>query len=208
MIRFASSICSPACSGGEIVNPTSAADVLGVPIDAPWTVVRRAYRDRMRRAHPDAGGTGDAQEAVLLNRAYATLEELRRNTVDETPLGDGSTSSSAGHGEAQPIEVVGVLRLATDTLAIALPGDEAFRLVFDAAHDIGDITYLDGSGPLLEVLCRFVGEPATSLLLTFQGRAAHTEIHGTVESIEARPAPPTAAVVDLLEDALRSRLGT
>lgn len=191
------------------MNPTSAAHLLGVAVDAPWNVVRRAYRDRIRRAHPDSGEVGDADEAVLLNRAYAVLEQVRRHPGDHERGGATTSEPDTDASTVDPrIEIAGLTRLAPDTLAVGLPGDEAFRLVFDAAHDVGDITYVDRSGPLLAVLCRFVGEPATSLLLTFQGRATHTEIHGTVESIEARPAPPTTPVVDLLEDALRLRLGS
>ena len=48
-------------------------------------------------------------------------------------------------------------------------------------------------------------EPATSLVLTLQGRGLGTEVFCTVESIESRPAPPTGAVVDLLELALHRR---
>ena len=104
-------------------------------------------------------------------------------------------------GDAAPA----VHRLAVDAVLVDAPADEAFRWLLDAAHDIGEITYVDRSMPIAEVLCRFEGEPATSLLLTLQGRGTGTEVFATVESIEARPAPPTAAVVDLLELALHRR---
>ena len=61
---------------------------------------------------------------------------------------------------------------------------------------------MDGSAPLFEVLCRFVDEPATSLLVTLQGRADGTDALCSAESIEARPGPPTVAVVDVFENAL------
>ncbi|MGN6693801.1 MAG: hypothetical protein ACTHN0_06450, partial [Aquihabitans sp.] len=96
-------------------------------------------------------------------------------------------------------------RVDEDTLALGAPPDESFRWLLDAAHDVGEITYVDRSMPIMEVLCRFEGEPATSLLLTLQGRGERTEVFCTVESIEARPAPPTSAVVDLLELALHRR---
>ena len=98
-----------------------------------------------------------------------------------------------------------VRRLDGDSLLMEAPADETFRWLLDAAHDIGEITYVDRSMPIMEVLCRFEGEPATSLLLTLQGRGGDTEVFCTVESIEARPAPPTDAVVDLLELALHRR---
>lgn len=95
-------------------------------------------------------------------------------------------------------------RVADDTLRFQAPADETFRWLLEAANEIGEITYLDRSGPIMEVLCQFVGEPATSLLVTTQGRADGTDAFCSAESIEARPGPPTAAVVDVYEHALRS----
>jgi hypothetical protein len=43
--------------------------VLGVPPGTPRDEAERAYRRRMRRAHPDAGGS--SADAVELNRAMA-----------------------------------------------------------------------------------------------------------------------------------------
>lgn len=93
-------------------------------------------------------------------------------------------------------------RIDDDTLRFQAPADETFRWLLEAAHQIGEITYLDRSGPLFEVLCRFLHEPATSLLVTLQGRADGTDALCSAESIEARPGPPTAAVVDVYEQAL------
>ena len=116
-----------------------------------------------------------------------------------------------GHHPARPPRIrcrpvaPPVQRIDADTLVVDAPADETFRWLLDAAHDIGEITYVDRSMPIMEVLCRFEGEPATSLLLSLQGRGRGTEVFCTVESIEARPAPPTSAVVDLLELALHRR---
>ena len=98
-----------------------------------------------------------------------------------------------------------IARLSDDSLGLAAPPDEAFGSLLDAVHDVGEVTYLDRSMPIVEVLCRFEGEPATSLVLTVQGRGPWTEVFATVESIEARPAPAVGAVVDLLELALHRR---
>mgnify|MGYP000936038142 CR=1 FL=1 len=94
-------------------------------------------------------------------------------------------------------------RVADDTIHFDAPADETFRWLLEAANEIGEITYLDRSGPIMEVLCRFVDEPATSLLVTTQGRANGTDAFCSAESIEARPGPPTEAVVDVYENALR-----
>lgn len=94
-------------------------------------------------------------------------------------------------------------RIDGDTLRFDAPADETFRWLLEAAQDLGAITYLDRSGPLFEVLCRFLDEPATSLLVTLQGRSDGTDAMCAAESIEARPGPPTSAVVDVYESVLR-----
>ena len=180
------------------MDRAAAAQILGVSPDAPWDEVRRAYRDGMRREHPDARRDGDARAAVALNAAFRTLDEARRSPGAGAPPEPPPPPPPA-------FGPFGVARLDHDTLALDVPADEAYRVLLDAAHDVGEVTYVDRTGPIIEVLCRFVGEPATSLMLTLQGRATHTEVLCTVVSIEARPAPPTEAVVDLLDDALRSR---
>lgn len=181
------------------MDRSRAARLLGVAVDAEPDEVRRAYLAGIRREHPDRRRDGDTAAAVLLNLAYEVLGEAPSDD-------DREEVRTPGPVDRTWLEAVRVSRLADDTLALTLPFEESFRLVFDAAHDVGDLTYIDRSGPIIEVLCRFVGEPATSMMLTFQGRSSHVEVHATIESIEARPAPPTAAVVDLLEDALRSRI--
>lgn len=98
-----------------------------------------------------------------------------------------------------------ISRAADDTLAFAAPADETFLLLLEAAHDIGELTYLDRSVPILEAICRFEGTPALSLVITLQGRNDGTEAFCTVESIEARSGPPAAAVVDVLFDLLQQR---
>lgn len=186
------------------MNPTEAARLLDVGLDDPWDDVRRAYREHIRAHHPDRAGPGSADRAAVIIEAYAVLVAHRSA---EQPTATPAAVPSARLLRADELLGVapGVARVDGDTLALDAPADETFRWLTEAAHDIGEITYVDRSVPILEVLCRFEGEPATSLVITLQGRADGTEAFCTAESIEARPAPPTAAVVDLLELALRRR---
>ncbi|MBX3286323.1 MAG: hypothetical protein KF703_13325 [Actinobacteria bacterium] len=195
------------------MNPVEAARLLDVGLDDPWDDVRRAYRAHIRAHHPDRAGPGSSDRAAGIIEAYAVLVAHRT----------GAPGADATAAAARPTEpparaplrrawteeplgpVPGVARVDDDTLALDAPADETFRWLTEAANDIGEITYVDRSVPILEVLCRFEGEPATSLVITLQGRNDGTEAFCTAESIEARPAPPTAAVVDLLELALRRR---
>jgi curved DNA-binding protein CbpA len=57
--------------------------ILGVPRDADRATIRRAYRDKARRTHPDSGGS--SQEFEQVKAAYDTLiDEVRRRRYDET----------------------------------------------------------------------------------------------------------------------------
>ncbi len=191
------------------MNPAEAARLLEVGLDDPWDDVRRAYRAHIRAHHPDRAGPGAADRAAVIIEAYAVLVAHRSAPTPPPDRAPSPRSPAApartAWGEEPLGPTPGVARVDGDTLALAAPADETFRWLTEAAHDIGEITYVDRSVPILEVLCRFEGEPATSLVITLQGRADGTEAFCTAESIEARPSPPTAAVVDLLELALRRR---
>lgn len=218
------------------MDPVEARRVLGVAPGAAWPTVRRAYRDRIRHHHPDRAGAAGVADAVQIIEAFRVLDDERRRPAPPAPTPGGGRDgpSAAGpprsapppgrsdHGYTQPgpREAPGspwsiplgpdgpppFVRVDADTIRFLAPADETFRWLLEGAHEIGEITYLDRSGPIFEVLCRFLDEPATSLLVTLQGRADGTDALCSAESIEARPGPPTAAVVDVFQDALH-RLG-
>lgn len=192
------------------MTPTEAARILGVSSAATPDEVRIAYRSQIRTHHPDRAGAASAGRAASIVEAYRVLTESSPATAEEPPAAPSAATTNGPVPPRAATDDLGygappVGRIDADTLALGAPADESFRWLLDAAHDVGEITYVDRSMPIMEVLCRFEGEPATSLLLTLQGRGEHTEVFCTVESIEARPAPPTSAVVDLLELALHRR---
>jgi hypothetical protein len=206
------------------MTPAEAATILGVGRAAPLDEVRRAYRAQIQAHHPDRAGRASSDRAASITVAYRILVAERREgrtpPADATRVpGTASAAESTGSTSRPPasrapwrndLEGPGapaVARADHDALLVRAPADETFRWLLEAAHDVGEVTYVDRSMPIAEVLCRFEGEPATSLVLTLQGRGADTEVFCTVESIEARPAPPTASVVDLLELALHRRRG-
>jgi len=186
------------------MTPSEACQVLGVDLDAPWDTVRASYRELIRTHHPDVAGNDRTDRALLVIEAYRTLSKWSGSGRSETvPPGDEPDVGPV----ADPVGTDEIVRVDADTIAFGAPADETFRLILDAVHDVGAVTYLDRSVPIVEVLCRFVGEPATSLVITLQGRMDRTEAFCTAESIENRPGPPASAVVDLLEDAVRLRAG-
>lgn len=95
----------------------------------------------------------------------------------------------------------------SDTIAVAASAEDAFMLLLDAAHDIGEVSYVDADLGLLETIVRFEGTPVCSLVVSLQGRAHHIDAFCTVESLEAVPAPPIAAVVEVFADLARQRAG-
>ena len=73
-----------------------------------------------------------------------------------------------------------------DTLLLAAPPPEAFALLLEAGHQVGEVTYVDRNCSIFEVVLRQDGETC-SLVVTIQGRAHGTEAFLTLEAIE-RPA--------------------
>ena len=70
-----------------------------------------------------------------------------------------------------------------DTLLLAAPPDEAFALLVEAGHRVGNVSYVDRSCAIFEVVVRQDGETC-SLVVTLQGRAHGTEAFLTLEALE------------------------
>ena len=89
-----------------------------------------------------------------------------------------------------------------DTIRLFMPPDEAFMRLLDAAHRIGDVTYVDRSCAIFETLVAIEGEGVCSLVVTLQGRADSTEAFCTLEAIEHVGSPPVRHVTEALVAAL------
>jgi hypothetical protein len=180
--------------------------VLGLGPAPSWSEVRAAYRATMRRTHPDLAG-GTTARATEANVAYATLVRARRHGRLHEPAPDRAPSPAPAPGPARerpsrvpvPAEV-----LDGDTIHLPVPPDEAFLLVLEACHRIGDVTYVDRSCAILETLLEVEGEGVCSLVVTFQGRAHGTEAFCTLEAIEHVASPPVHHVVAALVEALEA----
>jgi hypothetical protein len=73
----------------------------------------------------------------------------------------------------------------------------------EAAEHVGDITYLDHSSGLLQVIARDEPGPWCYLTFSLQGRATGTEIFTSIEPIDASPPPPIGPILERLADELR-----
>lgn len=51
-----------------------AARILDLPIDAPPAMIKRAYRELAKRAHPDAGGSEEAMKELI--QARSVMEQV------------------------------------------------------------------------------------------------------------------------------------
>ncbi len=60
-----------------------AAQLLGVPADAPSEVIWQAWRGAMATAHPDAGGSDAAAQALTEARDLLILAAEKRRVSDE-----------------------------------------------------------------------------------------------------------------------------
>jgi hypothetical protein len=173
------------------VDVTEARAVLGVGDGDGWDVVRLAYRRRIRAAHPDVHGAGATPVAARLNEAYAVLSRAKRAGAS-TPAPTPATTPPAPAPPAPP--PVGVRVVGGDTLLLAAPPDEAFALLLEAGHRVGNVSYVDRACAIFEVVVRQDDETC-SLVVTLQGRAHGTEAVLTLEAME-RPAslPPDRVV--------------
>jgi hypothetical protein len=116
-----------------------------------------------------------------LNEAYAVLLRTTRTGVG-SPAETGTITPEFADPSA-------------DSLLLPVPADEAFAVVLEACHRVGDVTYVDRQCAIVEALLQVAGEGTCSLVATFQGRAHGTEVFCTLEAIEHVGSPPVGAVV-------------
>lgn len=180
------------------MDVASARRALGLGPAPLWEEVRAAYRARIQVAHPDRAG-GSAATAVELNAAYTALLRARRDgTLHQAAPAPEPPAAPTSREPWEPPEV-----LDGDTVRLAVPLDEAFVRLLDAAHRIGTVTYVDRSCAIFETLVDVDGEGACSLVITLQGRAEGTDAFCTLEAIEHVGRPPVRPVVEALVAALR-----
>jgi hypothetical protein len=171
--------------------------VLGVGAGDGWTEVRAAYRRAIRAAHPDTHGVAATATAVRLNEAYAVLRRARHaGTLDAPPPPPPPPAPPP-----PPPPTVGIAVEANDTLLLSAPPDEAFALLLEAAHRVGNVSYVDRSCAIFETVVR-QNDETCSLVVTLQGRAHGTEALLTLEALERAASLPTDRVLDRLVDAL------
>lgn len=179
------------------------------PTDSPGEV-RRRYLERLVEVHPDRSDAPDANEVtVRLTEAYRVVVDHLQHVGARSGARVGAEERSArvseiadaggGVDAASGRPVVAVAMVDIDTIAIAAPAGETFRLLLEAGHELGEVDHVDPSAHLLSVVIEFVEGPVCQLLCTLQGRATGvTEIFCHIESFDATPPPPIDAVTSLV----------
>ena len=184
---------------------TSARRALGVQAGDAWDVVRDAYRDQIRRSHPDIAGEAGVARSVELNAAYRTLAVARRegrlHDVDGAraqpgpPPGPMQPPSPRAVGDppravrpewSAPVGPPRDVRfLDHDTLVLASTPDETFRRLVEATHEIGEISFLDRSSSIFEAVLTLDDGTAASFVVSLQWRAhdATCEAFCTLEAL-------------------------
>jgi hypothetical protein len=152
------------------MTPDQALLVLGLDETSTWVDIRRAYRMKIRRAHPDAGGS--FERAALLNDAMAVLT---RSYAPAEPIDEAVSEELVFL--APKSEVFDRLRLALDSVADVVLVDAAAGLL------IGDLRSEMGTGRLVVEVHSPVDrtEPST--------------VEFTLDQLGANPAPPIDDVV-------------
>lgn len=179
------------------MDRTAALDLLGLGPGADLDEVRSAYRRLVVEVHPDVSVAEDATaRTVELTEAYALL---RHGPATPSEPGRAGPRTPSDPGAVWDGPAVVVTLVDVDTVAVGAPADTTLLLLVEAAHELGDVVYLDPSSGLLEVLVEFVEAPTCSLLLTLQGRAnGTTEVFCTVETLAGDDPPPVEAVTRLV----------
>ena len=170
---------------------------LGIEPTGDVVAVRTAYLQRLHIVHPDHSSAPDANDSTFaLTTAYQVVVAT---------IGEGAAAPPASTPIVPLVDarIVPIAMVEGDTIAVALPGGETYALLVEAAHRLGEITHIEPSSGMLQVIVEFVEAPVSQLLMTLQGRATGvTEIFCSIESLENRPAPPIDAVTQLLLDQL------
>ena len=100
------------------------------------------------------------------------------------------------------VEVIGA-----EALWVGLDPDEVARALLDVAEELGEVSYVDRSGGLVQLTVRPPEGPTCWFTLSTHARPGGAVVVATLESIEAAPTPPAAPLLLELAHALAGRLG-
>lgn len=164
------------------MTPSDARALLGVSPQATHDEVRAAFRAQIGRHHPDVNpAPGTSAHAMALIEAWEVLSV--EPAVTDPPVTDPPITDP-------PITGPLAAWATGSSVMAAAPADEVMLWLIDAAHRVGDVTFLDMAAGLVEALVEFVDGPVVTLTLSLQGRvAAGTEVFISMEPWSRPPRP-------------------
>ena len=164
------------------MTPSDARALLGVSPQATHDEVRAAFRAQIGRHHPDVNpAPGTSARAMALIEAWEVLSV--EPAVTDPPITDPPVTDP-------PITGPLAAWATGSSVMAAAPADEVMLWLIDAAHRVGDVTFLDMAAGLVEALVEFVDGPVVTLTLSLQGRvAAGTEVFISMEPWSRPPRP-------------------
>ena len=184
------------------MDSAEARSVLGVIPTASAEELRSAYRQRLFAVHPDhSGHSGDGVRTVI--SAYRTLTSQLVIAPEPVPV-EAPAPANDLHADdlrGDDLHAHEVWLIGPDTIALAMPADDAYLRLLEVAHRIGDVTYVDRSCALMEALLRTKDGTTLSLVISLQGRAmGHSEAFLTIEPVDLvrGPLPNVADLTQLV----------
>ncbi|MFN8038185.1 MAG: J domain-containing protein [Acidimicrobiales bacterium] len=190
------------------MDVVEALEVLGLEPGCDQAEVRAAYRALIRVHHPDLAAPTDTTAATVrtarLTAAVSVLDGVLAAHGGTVPAPSPPPPPPPAAAPAPPrsstaaTEPADAAVLDEGAITIGAPPPEAYALLYEAAGRVGDVAYVDAHLGILEIIVRFEGGPSCSVVMTLQGRATHTEVFCSMESIEAAPAPSIRPVLEAL----------
>ncbi len=193
----------------------AALELLGLNRHADVDAVRKAYRHLMLQHHPDVSG-GDGTRAQRYTEAHAAVsaafDDAGLLPPPPQPTSDRPAAEPRYGARRHPLDdrAAGVDAAPLedplndeDSLTLIAPAEDVFLAMYDALQAVGDVTYVDRDGGLLEALVAITDQPPSQLLVTFQGRSHGIEAMFTLTANGNETPPAIGAVVERVAHALQ-----
>lgn len=176
--------------------------MLGLATDATAEELRAAFLVAVRAHHPDttAHPDGAGERTATVIEAYRLLRDLPAGAPPSSPPARAVPVTPAAP-EPGTIEVIG-----HEALWVGVDARAVVPALLEAADDLGEVSYVDRSGGLVQITVRPLDGPTCWFTFSTHPRPGGAVVVATLESIEAAPTPPATPLVLALAEALAHRL--
>jgi len=183
------------------VELAEAWDVLGIAPGSDPAGIRARYLSALVATHPDRSDAEDATLATArLNEAYRIVQAALTSAHVAAPTRFGAD------GRSRPPRTrpsVSVSMIDDDTVAVEAPMGEAFALMVEVGHELGEVDHVEPGAAMISVVVEFLDVGVCQVLFSLQSRATGvTEVWCTAEGLDRTTAPPIDAVTRLVLDTM------